>query len=109
MFSGIPSVPVIISVVGGAGIVVITMRVDNFGVNSASEFTFIVSVFNEGNTADPIAMRMISPDSIDNPVITIIVDGLPQGMLVFTVASRNLFGNPSASTSISEPAVVQPS
>ena len=105
---GIPSAPVIINVVGGAGTATLTLRVDQFGVVSPSDFIFIVSVFYQGSTETPIAMRMISPDSIDSGEVVIEVENLPQGMLVFTVASSNQFGSPSATTDVSSPADVQP-
>ena len=97
---------------GGPGIAIIIVRVDEFGIDNASEFTFIVSVFNQGDTgADPIATRMISPDRMDSPVVAITVHELPQGTLVFTVDSNNLYGSPTVAftNNISEPVVVQAS
>ena len=88
---GIPSVPVVINVTGGAGVAYITLRVDNFGVTMANDFTFIVSVFDQDNL---ITTRPISPDSINSPVITLLVDNLPAGMLTFTVSSSNVYGTP---------------
>ena len=88
---GIPSVPVVINVTGGAGVALITLRVDNFGVTMANDFTFIVSVFDQDNL---ITTRPISPDSINSPVITLLVDNLPAGMLTFTVSSSNVYGTP---------------
>ena len=76
---------------GGAGLVYITLRVDSFGITTASEFTLIVSVFREGDTVNPIEMRMVSVDSVDNATVTILVDGLSEGTLVFTVASSNIW------------------
>ena len=95
---------------GGAGVAYITLRVDNFGVTMASDFTFIVSVFDQGNITNPIIIRAISPDSINSSVITLLVDNLPAGMLVFTVSSSNVYGALLVtSINMTEPVTVQSS
>ena len=107
LFSGIPSVPVVINVKGGAGVAYITLRVDNFGATMASDFTFIVSVFDQDNL---ITTRPISPDSINSPVIKLLVDNLPAGMLTFTVSSSNVYGTPLVTNIImTDPDTVQSS
>ena len=88
---GIPSQPVIMNVSSGSESATITLRVDSFGVFVASDFTFVVSVFSPSDTTNPAAVRMITPDSIDSPIVTIVVEGLSKGTYLFTVTSRNIF------------------
>ena len=82
----------------------ITLRVDSFGVFVASDFSFVVSVFTPSDTTNPVAVRMIIPDSIDSPIVTIVVEGLSEGTYLFTVTSRNIFSpsfyNPSLSSQV---------
>ena len=105
IFLGIPSVPVINSVEGGAGSASLTLKVDQFGVNGASDFTFIVSVFESSKI--PKYKRMIIPISIDNPIVTIVVNDLPTGTYSFTVASSNPYGS-SMPSNRSNQVTVQP-
>ena len=73
----------------------------------ASDFTFIVSVFDQDNL---ITTRPISPDSINSPVITLLVDNLPAGMLTFTVSSSNVYGTPLVTNvNMTELVTVRPS
>ena len=91
---GIPSQPVILNVSGGSEFATITLKVDSFGVFVASDFTFVVSVFSPSDTTNPVGVRMIIPDSIVSPFVTIVVEGLSEGTYLFTVASRNIFSPP---------------
>ena len=64
---------------------------DSFGVLVASDFTFVVSVFSPSDTTNPVAVRMITPDSIDSPIVAIVIEGLIKGTYLFTVTSHNIF------------------
>ena len=79
------------SISGGPGSATITLRVDSFGVLVASDFTFMVSVFSPSDTTNPIALRMITPDSIVSSIVAIVIEGLSEGTYLFTVTSRNIF------------------
>ena len=68
-YPGLPSQPVILNVSGGSESATITLRVDSFGVLVASDFTFVVSVFSPSDTTNPVAVRIITPDSIDSPIV----------------------------------------
>ena len=93
-YPGLPSQPVILNVSGGSESATITLRVDSFGVLVASDFTFVVSVFSPSDTTNPVAVRIITPDSIDSPIVTIYVEGLSEGTYLFTVTSRNIYSPP---------------
>ncbi len=69
-----------------------------------------VTVFNEGDITNPIDTRDITPDNINNPVITLLVDNLPEGMLIFTVSASNVYGTPlMATNNMTLPVTIQPS
>ena len=54
---GLPSVPMIVNVVGGAGVATITVTVNQFGVNTAADFTLILSIFNNSQSVIPESIR----------------------------------------------------
>ena len=87
----------------------ITLRVDSFGVFVASDFTFVVSVFIPSDTTNPAAVRMITSDSIDSPIVTIVVEGLSEGTYLFTVTSSNIFSPPFYIPSLSSQVFVEQS
>ena len=99
----------LVNVVGGAGVVAITVRVDEYGVKSAADFTLIVSIFNNSESVIPQSMRMVSIDSIESPLVTIVIDNLRAGMYYLTVSSSNIFGSSAVSTRIFGPVNVDPS
>ena len=110
VFVGLPSVPMIVNVVGGAGVATINVTVDHFGVNTAADFTLIVSIFNNSQSVIPESIRMVSIDSIASPEVTIVIDNLRAGMFYFTVSSSNSFGSLAVATELSQqPAIVEPS
>ena len=82
---------------------------DSFGVLVASDFTFVVSVFSPSDTTNPVAVRMITPDSIDSPIVTIVVEGLSEGTYLFTVTSHNIFSPPLYIPPLSSQVFVQQS
>ena len=107
---GLPSVPMIVNVVGGAGVATITVRVDQFGVNAAADFTLIVSIFNNSQSVIPESIRMVSIDSIGSREVALVLDNLRAGMFYFTVSSSNSFGSLAVATELSQPAmIVEPS
>ena len=109
IFPGLPSPPVILNVSGGSGSANITLRVHSFGVLVAGDFTFMVSVFSPSDTTNPVAVRMITPDSIDSPIVAIVVEGLSEGTYLFTVTSRNIFSPPLYNTPLTSQVFVQQS
>ena len=60
---------IILNVSGGSGYATITLRGDSICVLVASNFTFMVTVFSPSDTKinNPVAVRMITPDSIVSP------------------------------------------
>ena len=54
----------------------------------------MVSVFSLSDTTNPVAVRMIAPDSIVSPIVAIVVEGLSKGTYLFTVTSRNIYSSP---------------
>ena len=90
-FPGLPSQPVVLYVSAGSESAAKTLKVDCFGVLVASNITFMVSVFNLSDTTNPVAVRMINPDSIVSPIVAIVVEGLSEGTNLFTVTSRNIY------------------
>ena len=108
-FAGIPSVPMTNSISGGPGSASITLRVHSFGVLVAGDFTFMVSVFSTSDTTNPVAVRMITPDSIDSSIVTIVVEGLSEGTYLFTVTSHNIYSPPFYIPSLSSQVFVQQS
>ena len=107
--SGIPSAPEIHNISGGSESATITLRVDSFGVFEASHFTFVVSVFAPSDTTNPVAVRMITPDSIDSPIVDIVVEGLNEGTYLFSVTSHNIFSPRLYSTPLSSQVFIQKS
>ena len=99
----------IVNVVGGAGVATITVRVDQYGVNTAADFTFIVSIFNNSQSVIPESIRMVSIDNITDPQFPIVIDNLRAGMFYFTVSSSNSFGSLVVATEVSQPAIVEQS
>ena len=101
----------IVNVVGGAGVATITVTVDEFGVNTAvfTDFTLIVSIFNNSQSVIPESIRMVSIDSIASPEVMIVLDNLRAGMFYFTVSSSNSFGSLTVATKLTQPAIVEPS
>ena len=83
--------PVIISVSGSKGYATITIRMDSFGVLIPSDFFFIVSVFRPSDTINPLAVKVIAPDSILNHILTIVVEDLSEGRYLFSAVSHNIF------------------
>ena len=67
---------------------------DSFGVLVASNITFVVSVFSPSDTTNPVAVRMITPDTIVSPILAIVVEDLSEGTYLFTVTSRNIYSSP---------------
>ena len=106
---GLPSVPMIVNVVGGAGMATITVRVVQYGVNTAADFTLIVSIFNNSQSFIPESIRMVSIDSIASPEVMIVIDNLRAGMFYFTVSSSNSFGSLAVATELTQPIIVEPS
>ena len=106
-FAGIPSVPMINSISGGPEFATITLRVDSFGVLVSSDFTFMVSVFTPSDTTNPVAVRMITPDFIDSPIVDIVVESLSEG--TSTVTSQNMFSPPLFPYPLSSQVLVQQS
>ena len=97
------------NVSSGSGSATITLRVDSFGIFVASDFTFVVSVFSPSDTTNPVTVRMITPDSIDSPIVTIFVEGLSEGTYLFTVTPRNTFSPPFYIPSLSSQVFVEQS
>ena len=82
---------------------------DSFGVLEASDFSFVVYVFSPNDTANPVAVKMITPDSIVSPIVDIVVEGLSEGTYLFTVMSQNVFSPPLYSTPLSSQVFIQQS
>ena len=97
------------SISGGPESATVTLRVDSFGVLVASDFTFVVSVFSPSDTTNPVAVMMITPDSIDSPIVTIVVESLSEGTYLFAVTSQNMFNPPLFPYPLSSQVLVQQS
>ena len=88
---GIPSAPTVISIIGGVESAVVTLRVDNYGVTNASDYTVMISVYND--MISPLSVRNISTNTLNTPYISTVIDNIPSGENIsLSFISVNTYG-----------------